>query len=141
MQGEPEFCDYRYRPQPWPTDAPFPRSEVWHYLNHPEDCGTSAGAMDMLPIRIKGPITSRTRAFGMHLEERYSIWAILLPSLLLATLVFVPTGWFISDWLHQNPNDLQNATVPMTVAVSALTLVLNMLISLLMFRWTVSDPD
>lgn len=138
-ETEPEYEEYRYRPQPWPSDAPFPTSQVWHYLNHPEDCGTSGAAMDMLPIRIKGPIASQKRAFGMHLEERYSIWAILLPSLILALLVLVPTGWFIADWLRSHPNDLQNAVVPMTIAVSILTLVLNMLISLLMFRWTVSD--
>ena len=134
---DPEYVDYCYKPQPWPADTPFPRNEVWHYLNHPGDCGTSANVKDMLPIRIKGPITSHTRAFGMHLEERYSILAILLPSLSLALLLLAPTGWFVGFWLDRHPNDLQNATVPVSLAVSALTLVINIPISLLVFRWTI----
>lgn len=134
---DPEYGDYCYKPQPWPADTPFPRNEVWHYLNHPEDCGTSIYAKDMLPIRTKGPIASHTRAFGMHLEERYSILAILLPSFILALLFLAPTGWVVGYWLHGHPNDLQNAVVPVNLAVSVFTLLINAHISLLIFRWTV----
>jgi hypothetical protein len=91
----------------------------------------------MLPVRTKGPITSRTRAFGLHLEERYSVLAILLPSLILALLILAPSGWFIEFWLRRHPNDLQNAAVPINLAVSALTMAINIPISLLIFRWTI----
>ena len=92
----------------------------------------------MLPVRIKGPITSRNRAFGMHLEERYSILAIILPAFVLILVILVPSSWFFPFWLARHPNDLQNAAVPVTVAMSVLTLVMNIPISLLVFRWTVA---
>lgn len=76
------------------------------------------------------------RAIGMHLEARHSILAILLPSFVIALLLFALSGWFIVFWLDRHPNDLQNAAVPANFVVAALSLVLNIPITLLFFRWT-----
>jgi hypothetical protein len=74
----------------------------------------------------------------MHLEERYSILAIILPAFILLLLTLVPCTWFFPFWLANHPDDLQNASVPVNVAMSVLALVMNLPISLLIFRWTVT---
>jgi hypothetical protein len=134
--SDPEYHDYQYRPQPWPDDLSFPGQEVWYYLNNLADCGTSVSLKDRLPIRVKGPIASQTRAFGLHFEEHYSVWIILFPSFVVALLFLVPTGWFVRHWMGLHPGDLQGAAVPASLGVAMLSLVINMHMSLLMFRWT-----
>lgn len=90
----------------------------------------------MLPIRVKGPIVPRSRAFGMHVEERYSVLAIFAPVFVLFLLTVGATLWFIPLWLNKHPDDLQNATVPIMVAFTVVGLLVQLLVSLLIFRWT-----
>jgi len=134
--GDPEFEDYYYRPRPWPSETPFPSHEVWHYFMHPEDCGTSTDLKEMLPTRFKGPIVSRSRAFGVHIEERYSALAIFIPAALMFLLTLGATLWFIPPWLKEHPDDLQNATVPIMVAFTVGGFFIQLVVSLLIFRWT-----
>ncbi len=134
--GDPEFEDYRYRPRPWPSETPYPSHEVWHYFMHPEDCGTSTDLKEMLPTRFKGPIAPRSRAFGVHIEERYSALAIFIPASFMFLLTLGATLWFIPPWLKEHPDDLQNATVPITVAFTVGGFFIQLGVSLLIFRWT-----
>ena len=134
--GDPEFEDYRYRPRPWPSETSYPSHEVWHYFMHPEDCGTSTELKEMLPTRFKGPIPSRSRAFGVHIEERYSALAIFIPSSFMFLLTLGATLWFIPHWLKEHPDDLQNATVPITAAFTVGAFFIQLSVSLLIFRWT-----
>jgi hypothetical protein len=88
--GDPEFKDYRYRPRPWPSETPYPSHEVWHYFNHPEDCGTSTDLKEMLPTPFKGPIAPRSRVFSVDIKERYSTLAIFIPAFLMFLLLGLP---------------------------------------------------
>lgn len=139
MKDDPEYTDYYYTPNPWPEDRSFPNGEVWHFLNHPEYCGTSTETKDMLPVRLKGPIGSRTQAFGMYLNEEYSLLVITLPTILLSLLLMIPSGWFMGFWLDEHPNDLQNASIPMHIVSSLLNLFINIPLTLLLFRWSRSS--
>lgn len=111
-----------------------------HYLRDPTRCGEDHKVKGILPIRTKGEIDkSDMRAFGIHFEERYSIWIVLLPSALLALLVLVPAAWFFWYWLNFHPGDLQNASVPLIVGLSVLTFATSIPVSLLTFRWTILE--
>lgn len=103
---------------------------------HPEDCGTSTEFQEMLPTRSKGPIVSGSRAFGVHIEERYSALAIFIPAAFMFLLTLVPTLCFIPSWLKEHPDDLQNATVPIMVAFTVAGGFIQLVVSLLIFRWT-----
>lgn len=102
---------------------------------YPEDCGTSSDLKDMLPTRLKGSIAPRSRAFGMHIEERYSILAIFIPALIVVVVTLGATLCFIPYWLKEHPGDLQNAAIPITVAFTVVGILLQLLISPLLFRW------
>jgi hypothetical protein len=102
---------------------------------HPADCGTSTDLNKMLPIRIKDA-TSRIRAFGIHIEERYSVLAIFIPAFIMVLLTLGATLWFIPPWLNDHPGDLQNATVPVMVAFTVVGFFVQFFVSLLIFRWT-----
>ncbi|KAF4996921.1 hypothetical protein FDECE_12244 [Fusarium decemcellulare] len=128
--------EYRYSPRPWPFEVPYPSRELWHYFMHPEDCGTSTEMNQMLPIRVSDAIPHRIRAFGIHIEERYSVLTIFLPAFLMILLTFLATLWFIPAWLKNHPHDLQNATVPITLTFTVIGCFIQLLVSLLLFRWT-----
>lgn len=134
-----EYEDYSYKPRPWPSEAPYPSHEAWHYFMHPEDCGTSAELKEILPIRVKGCITSHCRAFGMHIDERYSVLAIFIPAFIVVLLTLGAALWFIPLWLNRHPDDLVNATVPVMMALTVVGILVQLLASLLIFRWTASE--
>lgn len=114
----------------------YPSGEVWHYFSNPSDCGTSTDLRSVLPVRIKGMIASRARAFGMHVEEAYSIWAILIPSCVAVLATLGATLWFIPHWLRGHPDDLQNATTPIQVVFTVVGCLVQIFVSLIVFRWT-----
>jgi hypothetical protein len=134
--SDPEYGDYRYSPQPWPSGVPYPSREVWHYFMHPADCGTSRELNKMLPVRVEDATTSRIRAFGIHIEERYSALAIFIPASVMVLLTLGSTLWFIPAWLKNHSGDLQNATVPVIVAFTVVGSLVQLSVSLLIFRWT-----
>ncbi|TGJ88493.1 hypothetical protein E0Z10_g353 [Xylaria hypoxylon] len=137
-QSDPEYSEYEYQPRPWPAGAPYPSNEVWHYFENPVDCGTSSCLSKILPVRIAGGIASRGRAFGIHIEEAYSIWAILIPSCIVVLATLAATLWFIPQWLRSHPDDLQNATVPIAVVFTVIGSLLQIIVSLVVFRWALT---
>lgn len=84
----------------------------------------------MLPARVASDLKTHRRAFGIYVQEQYSVWAIFLPVVGLTCIMLVATLWFIKD----HKDDLQTAIVPFTVASSIGTLVVNVAVSLLLFR-------
>ena len=84
----------------------------------------------MLPARVRSDLVTHRRAFGIYVEELYSVWAIFIPVLGLSILLLGATLWFIRG----HTDDLQTAIVPFTVATSIGTLVINVAVSLLLFR-------
>ncbi|KAJ2999064.1 hypothetical protein NUW58_g123 [Xylaria curta] len=134
--ADPEYIEYRFQPRPWPTGALYPSNEVWYYFRNPDDCGTSTDLNQILSVRIQGRLGSRARAFGIHIEEAYSVWAILVPSFVVVSVTLAATAWFIPLWLSTHPGDLQNATVPITVVFTVVGSLLQVVISLVIFRWT-----
>ena len=86
-------------------------------------------------MRTKGTIASRARAFGIHVEEAYSIWAILIPSCVVVLATLGATLWFVPHWLRGHPDDLQNATIPVQVVFTVFGSLVQIFISLIMFRW------
>ena len=138
MKFDQQFNEYSYAPRPWPEEWPFPNNELWYFLMHPEDCGTSSHLSQRLPRRLKGSLTPGDVAFGIHIEERYSVFAILIPAAFSILLSLVLTALFIKPWLSKHPDDLQNAAVPFNVVFTVLNSFLSLLVSLLLFRWTVT---
>lgn len=130
IQSDPEYSEYRYSPNPWPAGLPFPVQEMCWYFLHPEDCGTSSALNEMLPARIRGDLETHHKAFGIYIEQQYSVWAIFIPIVVLSCAFLGGTLWFIKG----HTDDLQTAIVPFTVASSLGTLVLNAGVSLLLFR-------
>ncbi|KAI0405371.1 hypothetical protein F4802DRAFT_180002 [Xylaria palmicola] len=138
QQSDPEYPEYQYQPRPWPAGALYPNNEVWHYFENPGDCGTSTYLRDVLPVQTAGGIGSRKRAFGLHIEEAYSAWAIFIPAFVVVLATLAATLWFIPRWLRGHPDDLQNAAVPVTVVFTVVGSVLQILVSLVIFRWTLA---
>lgn len=129
--SNPEYPEYRFRP----VGAPYPSNEVWHFFQNPADCGTSTYLTEILPVRMQCGLGSRARAFGIHIEEAYSIWAIVVPSCIVVLVTLGATLWFAPLWLHTHPDDLQNATVPITAVFTIVGSLLQIVVSLIMFRW------
>ena len=115
---------------------PYPGREAFWYFLHPEDCGTSSELQNKLPVRTNGALETQCRAFGVFVEQRYSAWAILLPTVLIILVTIGSTTWFIPAWLLDHPGDLQNATVPFTMTVTLMSTLVNILVSLFLFRIT-----
>ncbi|KAK8848930.1 arginyl-trna synthetase [Apiospora arundinis] len=136
IASDPEYPEYSYQPRPWPSDQFYPSNEVWHYFSHPSDCGTSDALNRVLPVRVKGTLDSHARAFGIYIEERYSVWAIFLPACVAIGITLAATLWFVPQWLSTHPDDLQGATVPTMLVSSVLGSLFQAFFSLLVFRWT-----
>lgn len=120
IASDPEYPEYSYQPRPWPSDQFYPSNEVWHYFSHPSDCGTSDALNRVLPVRVKETLDSHARAFGIYIEERYSVWAIFLPACVAIGITLAATLWFVPQWLSTHPDDLQGATVPTMLVSSVL---------------------
>ncbi|CAN9159058.1 unnamed protein product [Alternaria alternata] len=114
----------------------YPNGETWHFLNNPEDCGTSAVLKEMLPKKIKDENKSRMTMYGIYIEQQHSVWQIFIPVLLVLGLTLGGTLWFIFPWLKDHPGDLQNATVPVMLALAVVQFILTFLTSLIIFRWS-----
>lgn len=142
MSTDPQFAEYLYNPRPWPDERPLPNAEFWHFFMHPEDCGTSTYLNDTLPTRLNGPIEgNRVIGFGVHIVERYSVLVIfVLPSIVTILVLLAPTLWFFKPWLTAHPDDLQNAAVPFSMVSGPLFFLLNMVVTVALFRFTV-DHD
>ncbi|CAM1501956.1 Fc.00g039400.m01.CDS01 [Cosmosporella sp. VM-42] len=130
LETDPEYSEYRYSPRPWPASLPFPAREICWYFLHPQDCGTSSALNEMLPVRVRSGLATHRRAFGIYIEQRYSVWAIFVPVVVLSAMLLGATLWFVKS----HTDDLQTAIVPFTVASSIATLVVNVAVSLLLFR-------
>ena len=138
LESDPEYNDYVYAPNPWPLDMrEFPRNELWYFFSHPTACGTSTHLTRSLPAHTKGGMPEpRARAFGIHIGEQYSLWAIFLPVCVLVSVTLGVSLWFVPVWLRDHLEDLQGAAMPAGVTTGVATCLLQVLISLLVFRWT-----
>lgn len=124
----PTSADTDYKPV-WPNNRPFPNGQTLHYLEHPDDCGTSSWLNKKLPVRLTKPpkpdaddMTDPSFvAFGIHVEQGLNVCVLALFLVLIFIVVFGGTIWLIPWWLNSHPDDLQNATVPIVV-VSATVL-------------------
>lgn len=135
-ESDPEYMEYRFNPRPWPPETPYPGHEVCWYFLHPEDCGTSKELKEMLPVRIKGSNITRCTAFGIYVEERYTFWVVFVPAVVIVVITLGSTLWFLPVWLKEHPTDLQNATIPVMLAVSVVSIVSNIMVSLFVVRIT-----
>jgi hypothetical protein len=116
-------------------DGWFPNGEAWYFFMHPEECGTSKALQEMLPKRKKDE--SNPKIYGLYIEQRHSVWQIFVPALLVILLTLSATIWFLPLWLKEHPGDLQNATVPLFLALTVVGLVLQLSMSLIIFRWSI----
>jgi len=102
-------------------------------------CGNSRTLNGALPVRLCEAIDSRVTAWGIHIVQRQSIIPIFIPVFVVAVLTVGSTLCFIPSWLNDHPDDLEGATVPVVVAFTVVGLLLQLLVSLLVFRITIRD--
>jgi hypothetical protein len=112
----------------------FPNGEAWYFFMHPEDCGTSKALKEMLPKRKKD--VSNPEIYGLYIEQRHSVWQIFIPAFVVIVLTLGATLWFVPAWLKEHSGDLQNATVPLFLALAVVGLILQLSISVIIFRWS-----
>lgn len=139
MKDDPDYDSYKYEPSPWQDGTPCPclSGEAWYFFQHPDECGTSRFLNDTLPVRLHATTGSGFTAWGLYIEQRHSVLAIFVPTLAMIVATLGATLWFVKPWLKDHPGDLQNATIPVIVAVTTLSMLLQLLTSLLVFRWSV----
>lgn len=136
--AEPEYVNYVYSPRPWKEGDPIPclPGEAWFFFQNPDKCGNFKGLNGTLPVRTSDMLAFRVKAWGMYIERRFSIFPILVPTLMAALLTLGCTLCFIPLWLEEHPGDLQNATVPVMAVFTVAVFFLQILVSLLAFRWS-----
>jgi hypothetical protein len=110
--------------------------EAWYFFQNPEDCSNSKYLNDALPVLMSNTDDSRFKGWGIYIEQRYSILPIFIPALVLILTTVGATVWFIFPWLKDHPDDLQNATVPLVVTFSIIGICIQILMTLLIFRWS-----
>jgi hypothetical protein len=139
LEDDPEYADYRYKPQPWPLhQRRLPSKKVWNFMNQVDRCGTSTQLNQELPLYLNGSIVSgHRRGFGMYFEEKYSVWGIVFLSFIVSMPIMAPLAWIAKDWLDKHPDDLQGAFVPFMLGLSVLVPLLNFYASLLAFKTAV----
>lgn len=74
--------------------------------------------------------------YGVYIEQRHSVWQIFIPVVVVLVFTLGGTLWFIGTWLEDHPDDLQGATVPVFLALTAVQSVLSLLVALVVFRWS-----
>lgn len=131
-----EFPNYTYNPSSWEDGHPCPSGETWFFFNHPDLCGTSKCLNDALPVRLGDSAESRITAWGVHIEQRYSVLIIAIPASIVFFVTIAATLWFVFWWLEQHPDDLQNATVPISLAMATVTSFVSTAVCLVLFRWS-----
>jgi hypothetical protein len=90
----------------------------------------------MLPKRNKDEPRSGTTVYGLYIEQRHSVWQIVIPVVAVLGLTLGGTLWFIRPWLRSHPDDLQGATVPVFLAFTVVQFILTLLTTLVVFRWS-----
>ena len=73
----------------------------------------------------------------MHIEQRYSVLIIAISASITFLVTIAATLWFVFWWLEQHPDDLQNATVPISLAMATITSFVSTAVCLILFRWSV----
>lgn len=138
-EGEQGYMSYHYLPRPWRDGmaSPCQGGEAWYFFNNPDECCTSTQLNRSLPARRGDAEGSRIVAWGVHVEQRYSVLVILVPVLVVTGVTLIATVWFIPHWLGGHEDDLQNPTVPATLALGVVQFILQFLVSLVVFRWSV----
>lgn len=138
-EADPEYGSYKYTPSPWEDGKPCPclSGEAWYFFQNPEECCNSTALNAALPVLLNTTPNSRIKAWGVYIEQRHSVLPILIPAIILVSATLGATFWFIAPWLKDHPGDLQNATVPVIVAFTVIGFFLQLLISLLIFRWSI----
>lgn len=139
MKEEPDYHNYRYDPNPWQYGTPCPclSGEAWYFFQNPDECCTSRILNSTLPVRLSATTSSRITAWGLYVEQRHSVLAIFIPTAAMVVVTLGATLWFVKPWLDSHPGDLQNAAVPVTVATTVVGMFLQLLTSLLVFRWSI----
>ncbi|KAL6157453.1 hypothetical protein ACJQWK_06711 [Exserohilum turcicum] len=120
----------------WQDGDPYPNGEAWYFFSHPDDCASSTTLREMLPKRKKDEARSGTTVYGVYIEQRHSVWQIFIPVVVVLVFTLGGTLWFIGTWLEDHPDDLQGATVPVFLALTAVQSVLSLLVALVVFRWS-----
>lgn len=137
----PQDKDYKFTPKPWKKTSLLPTTETLHYLEHPEESGTTSQISKKLPVRLtdipKADAFDETgdafEAFGIHIEQALPVRTLALSLVFIFVLVFGSTIWFIPFWLNNHPDDLQNATVPLVVTSAIVLSVTSITLAVLFF--------
>lgn len=137
----PDSTDADYECVRWAEadkdDEIFPSGETWYYFNNPDECGTSVDLTNRLPKRKREADQSRVQLYGIYIEQRHSVLQIIIPGFVMLAATLGATMWFFPVWLRQHQDDLQNASIPVTIALQVVGLILNFAISLVVFRWSI----
>lgn len=105
--------NYEYRPAK--GVPPVESRLLMEYFEDPSCAGTSAFTLEALPRKTNGEMTQLERyGWGLHACEHLSFFRITI--LYLAILAW--PVWFLMDWLEKHPGDLQNASVPLFLALA-----------------------
>jgi hypothetical protein len=116
-------------------DHHYPNGEAWYFFSRPGDCGNSTALRDMLPKRRRDK-AGTGEMYGLYIEQRHSVWQIVIPIVVVLVLTLSGTLWFIVPWLKDHPDDLQGATVPVFLALTVIQFILTLLTTLVVFRWS-----
>ncbi|KZL78246.1 cyclin-dependent protein kinase complex component [Colletotrichum tofieldiae] len=138
-EADPEYRKYDYCPRPWEDgkDLPCSSGEAWYFYNNPDECCNSTQLNQSLPKRLEDTGQSRLTGWGIHVQQRYSILVIFVPVMIVTGITLIATLWFIPYWLETHQDDLQNATVPVMLALTTVQFILQFLVSLVVFRWSI----
>lgn len=85
------------------------------YFEHPSCAGTSGDILEHFPKRTNGLITQlRGDDWGLHACEYLSYFRYRI----MCCLVLMGPFLFFVYWLVEHPNDLQNAAIPIALAMA-----------------------
>jgi hypothetical protein len=76
----------------WKEKDPLPSGELWYYFNDPKQCGTDLKLQKMLPKKINNDVVAWDTVYGMFLEQRHSVWQIVILNLLVLALTLGGTA-------------------------------------------------
>ncbi len=86
-------------------------------------------------MRLADTSESNIVAWGVHVEQRWSFLVIFIPVMTVILATVGATLWFVFWWLEHHPDDLQGATVPITLAIAVTTPFISTAVCLVLFRW------
>lgn len=111
----PDNPNYQYEPKPPDEIPPVPTRLLMEYFENPSCAGTSTGILEAFPVRTTGKMSRQEKhGWGLHAEEHLSFCRIGI----VAIVILVGPTWFFVHWLCLHPGDLQNASVPMFLALA-----------------------